>query len=213
LPDLVAVPQFPVVEDFVEHLRPPRRAGSRSVNEHQRDPAGTVRRHENHVVFDTGGVLQNLEVPREKPLELQCVGLRPLERVGKNGRQPKLQRHGAVANRDESVFLSGVEGQPPFQPAGPDALFNIFQAQESGGRYAQPRWDHGKFPLLRPRAVLQGGSESRPDPRPAVGVPQAAHLELRCVYKIDQLKRAVAKLSRIDVDGKLPKGKPVNPFR
>ena len=182
------------------------------MNEHQRDPAGTVRRHEKHVVLEPGGVLHNREVPREKPLELQCVGLRPLQRVSKGGRQPELQWHGAVADGDGGVFLSGVEGQPSFHPAGPDPLLNIFQAQEGGGRHSQRRRDHGKFPLLRPRSVFQGGSEGRSDPRPAVGVPEAAHLELRCVYKIHHAEWAVAKLIRIDVDGKLPEGKPVNPL-
>ena len=60
--------------------------------------------------------------------------------------------------------------------------------------------------------MFQGGDQSRPDPRPAVGVPQAAHLELGRVYKIHHAERAVAKLVRIDVDGQLPEGQSVNPL-
>ena len=156
--------------------------------------------------------LKICEVPREKPLELNCVGLRPLERVGEGGRQRVLQWHGAAADGDGGLFLSGVEGQPSFHPAGPDPLLDIFQAQEGGGRHSQRRRDHGKFPLLRPRPVFQGGDQGRPDPRPAVGVPQAAHLELRRVDKIHHAERAVAKLIRIDANGKLPEGQPVNPL-
>src|SRR5262245_6007884 len=208
-PDLVVARDLGVALQLVHELRPGRRAREGPVHEDQRDPAAGVRPQEHQRL----GMRGPQDVAEAEGLEAEVPDRRPLERERDRRALLDLERNRLAADRQRRSLVLAVELEPAAYPPARDLRAGILDAQERGGRDAQPRRDVFARGAGRAHALAERRGERRADPGTAMAVVETAQAE--GVHRDEALEAEAGpdELVGLELDFEDPVGQRVAPAR